>query len=62
MDTSPMVSSLLSSLANYSNLTQGSKEHEEAENNEEARKKTVQVTRTLLLSLQTAKSLLTVLS
>uniref|UniRef100_A0A8C1RV95 Solute carrier family 12 member 5b n=1 Tax=Cyprinus carpio TaxID=7962 RepID=A0A8C1RV95_CYPCA len=40
MDTSPMVSSLLSSLANYSNLTQGSKEHEEAENNEEARKKT----------------------
>ncbi len=62
MDTSPMVSSLLSSLANYSNLTQGSKEHEEAENNEEARKKTVQVTRTLPLSLQTAKSLLTVLS
>uniref|UniRef100_A0A672TF56 Solute carrier family 12 member 5-like n=1 Tax=Sinocyclocheilus grahami TaxID=75366 RepID=A0A672TF56_SINGR len=40
MDTSPMVSSMLSSLANYSNLTQGSKEHEEAENNEEARKKT----------------------
>ncbi|XP_031423647.1 solute carrier family 12 member 5 isoform X2 [Clupea harengus] len=39
MDTSPMVSSLLSSLANYSNLTQGSKEHEEAENNEEPRKK-----------------------
>uniref|UniRef100_A0AAY4D316 Solute carrier family 12 member 5b n=1 Tax=Denticeps clupeoides TaxID=299321 RepID=A0AAY4D316_9TELE len=31
MDTSPMVSSLLSSLANYSNLTQGSKEHEEWE-------------------------------
>uniref|UniRef100_A0A8C6UIG0 Solute carrier family 12 member 5a n=1 Tax=Neogobius melanostomus TaxID=47308 RepID=A0A8C6UIG0_9GOBI len=41
MDTSPMVSSLLSSLANYSNLPQGSKEHEEAENNEatETRKK-----------------------
>uniref|UniRef100_A0A8C6PCE4 Solute carrier family 12 member 5a n=1 Tax=Nothobranchius furzeri TaxID=105023 RepID=A0A8C6PCE4_NOTFU len=41
MDTSPMVSSLLSSLANYSNLPQGSKEHEEAENNEaeSARKK-----------------------
>ncbi|XP_076131739.1 solute carrier family 12 member 5-like isoform X2 [Alosa pseudoharengus] len=39
MDTVPMVSSLLSSLANYSNLTQGSKEHEEAENNEEPRKK-----------------------
>ncbi|KAM9475353.1 solute carrier family 12 member 5b isoform 3-T3 [Clarias gariepinus] len=45
MDTSPMVSSLLSSLANYSNLPQGSKEHEEAENNEEARKKTVQAPR-----------------
>lgn len=36
MDTSPMVSSLLSSLANYSNLPTGSREHEEAENNEEA--------------------------
>lgn len=35
MDTSPMVSSLLSNLANYSNLPTGSKEHEEAENNEE---------------------------
>ncbi|KAM3871926.1 solute carrier family 12 member 5b [Diretmus argenteus] len=35
MDTIPMVSSLLSSLANYSNLPTGSKEHEEAENNEE---------------------------
>ncbi|KAK6479540.1 solute carrier family 12 member 5-like isoform X1 [Huso huso] len=43
MDTSPMVSSLLSSLANYSNLPQGSKEHEEAENNEEARKKPIKV-------------------
>lgn len=35
IDTSPMVSSLLSTLANYSNLPTGSKEHEEAENNEE---------------------------
>lgn len=35
MDTSPMVSSLLSSLANYTNLPTGSKEHEEAENNDE---------------------------
>uniref|UniRef100_A0A6Q2X272 Solute carrier family 12 member 5b n=1 Tax=Esox lucius TaxID=8010 RepID=A0A6Q2X272_ESOLU len=34
MDNSPMVSSILSSLANYSNLPQGSKEHEEAENEE----------------------------
>uniref|UniRef100_A0A8C7FGY5 Solute carrier family 12 member 5b n=1 Tax=Oncorhynchus kisutch TaxID=8019 RepID=A0A8C7FGY5_ONCKI len=36
MDNSPMVSSILSSLANYSNLPQGSKEHEEAENEEGA--------------------------
>lgn len=45
MDTSPMVSSLLSNLANYSNLPQGSKEHEEAENNEaeSSRKKPVKV-------------------
>lgn len=45
MDTSPMVSSLLSSLANYSNLPHGSKEHEEAENNEaeSSRKKPVKV-------------------
>lgn len=35
MDTSPMVSSLLSTLANYSNLPTGSKEHEEEENNED---------------------------
>lgn len=34
MDTSPMVSALLSSLADYSNLPTGSKEHEEAENHE----------------------------
>ncbi len=37
MDTIPMVSSLLSSLANYSNLPQGSKEHEEAEETTKAR-------------------------
>ncbi|KAK7884894.1 hypothetical protein WMY93_028017 [Mugilogobius chulae] len=42
MDTSPMVSSLLSTLANYSNLPTGSKEHEEAENNEEATRATKQ--------------------
>uniref|UniRef100_A0A673A4W9 Solute carrier family 12 member 5b n=1 Tax=Sphaeramia orbicularis TaxID=375764 RepID=A0A673A4W9_9TELE len=40
MDTSPMVSSLLSSLANYSNLPTGSKEHEEEENNEEGARPT----------------------
>lgn len=38
-----MVSSLLSGLANYTNLPQGSKEHEEAENNEGGKKKPVQV-------------------
>ncbi|KAJ3585308.1 hypothetical protein NHX12_014029 [Muraenolepis orangiensis] len=38
MDTRPKVSSLLNRLANYTNLTQGSKEHEEAENIGEKRK------------------------
>ncbi|XP_034559352.1 solute carrier family 12 member 7-like [Notolabrus celidotus] len=32
MDSTPMVSSLLNKLANYTNLTQGVREHEEAEN------------------------------
>ncbi|XP_068119455.1 solute carrier family 12 member 5 isoform X2 [Hyperolius riggenbachi] len=45
MDTSPMVSSLLSGLANYTNLTQGVREHEEQENNEGAKKKPVQAPR-----------------
>lgn len=43
MDTSPMVSSLLSGLANYTNLPQGSREHEEAENNDGAKRKPVKV-------------------
>ncbi|XP_048825771.1 solute carrier family 12 member 6-like isoform X1 [Brienomyrus brachyistius] len=38
MDTRPKVSSLLSRLANYTNLTQGAKEHEEAESIGEERK------------------------
>ncbi|KAJ8366312.1 hypothetical protein AAFF_G00362780 [Aldrovandia affinis] len=38
MDTRPKVSSLLNRLANYTNLTQGAKEHEEAENIGEKRK------------------------
>ena len=38
MDTRPKVSSLLNRLANYTNLTQGAKEHEEAESNGEKRK------------------------
>lgn len=43
MDTRPMVSSLLSGLANYTNLPQGSREHEEAENNDGAKKKPIKV-------------------
>lgn len=38
MDTRPKVSSLLSRLANYTNLTQGAKEHEEEESIGEKRK------------------------
>ncbi|XP_066482618.1 solute carrier family 12 member 5 [Tiliqua scincoides] len=45
MDTSPMVSSLLSGLANYTNLPQGSREHEEAENNDGAKRKPVKAPR-----------------
>lgn len=38
MDTRPKVSSLLNRLANYTNLTQGAKEHEEAESIGEKKK------------------------
>lgn len=48
MDTRPKVSSLLSRLANYTNLTQGAKEHEEAESIGE-KKKTSKVSRTACL-------------
>ncbi|XP_063063304.1 solute carrier family 12 member 7 isoform X3 [Engraulis encrasicolus] len=41
MDSNPMVSSLLSNLANYTNLTQGVREHEEADEEEGAKKKAV---------------------
>ncbi|KAL4635113.1 solute carrier family 12 member 7-like isoform X2 [Arapaima gigas] len=41
MDSNPMVSSLLSKLANYTNLTQGVIEHEEADDEEGAKKKPV---------------------
>uniref|UniRef100_A0A3Q1CMG4 Solute carrier family 12 member 7b n=1 Tax=Amphiprion ocellaris TaxID=80972 RepID=A0A3Q1CMG4_AMPOC len=34
MDSNPMVSSLLNKLANYTNLTQGAQEHEEADDDE----------------------------
>ncbi|XP_072307345.1 solute carrier family 12 member 7 isoform X3 [Eucyclogobius newberryi] len=41
MDSNPMVSSLLNKLANYTNLTQGAHEHEEADEDEGAKKKTI---------------------
>uniref|UniRef100_A0A673FTS6 Solute carrier family 12 member 7-like n=1 Tax=Sinocyclocheilus rhinocerous TaxID=307959 RepID=A0A673FTS6_9TELE len=40
MDSNPMVSSLLSKLANYTNLTQGVREHEEADEDEGAKRQT----------------------
>ncbi|XP_071347801.1 solute carrier family 12 member 7-like isoform X2 [Trachinotus anak] len=43
MDSNPMVSSLLNKLANYTNLTQGVREHEEAENEDGIRQITVMV-------------------
>uniref|UniRef100_A0A672ND88 Solute carrier family 12 member 5-like n=1 Tax=Sinocyclocheilus grahami TaxID=75366 RepID=A0A672ND88_SINGR len=44
MDSNPMVSSLLSKLANYTNLTQGVREHEEADEDEGAKKQTTMLT------------------
>ncbi|CAM9206296.1 unnamed protein product, partial [Lampetra fluviatilis] len=41
MDTRPKVSSLLGSLANYTNLPQGAREHEEAESLPEGRRRAV---------------------
>ncbi|XP_023118430.2 solute carrier family 12 member 7 isoform X7 [Amphiprion ocellaris] len=41
MDSNPMVSSLLNKLANYTNLTQGAQEHEEADDDEGPKKKTI---------------------
>uniref|UniRef100_A0A665VJA5 Solute carrier family 12 member 7-like n=1 Tax=Echeneis naucrates TaxID=173247 RepID=A0A665VJA5_ECHNA len=40
MDSNPMVSSLLNKLANYTNLTQGAQEHEEADDDDGPKKKT----------------------
>ncbi|XP_069489866.1 solute carrier family 12 member 6 isoform X2 [Ambystoma mexicanum] len=45
MDTRPKVSSLLSRLANYTNLPQGAKEHEEAEYFGESKKKNIKTPR-----------------
>lgn len=47
MDSNPMVSSLLNKLANYTNLTQGAQEHEEADDYEGSKKKTVKVVQVL---------------
>ncbi|XP_019729338.1 solute carrier family 12 member 7 isoform X2 [Hippocampus comes] len=41
MDSNPMVSSLLDKLANYTNLTQGAQEHEEADDDEGSKKKAI---------------------
>lgn len=48
MDSNPMVSSLLNKLANYTNLTQGAQEHEEADDEEGSKKKAVKVQRVRL--------------
>lgn len=48
MDSTPMVSSLLNKLANYTNLTQGVREHEEAEYADGVKKVTVMVWISLL--------------
>lgn len=54
MDTRPKVSSLLSRLANYTNLTQGAKEHEEAESIGE-KKKPGKVNKTWLFLINTGR-------
>lgn len=51
MDSNPMVSSLLNKLANYTNLTQGAQEHEEADDDEGSKKKAVKVTSKLFPKL-----------
>ncbi|RVE59034.1 hypothetical protein OJAV_G00200260 [Oryzias javanicus] len=43
MDSNPMVASLLNKLANYTNLSQGAQEHEEADEDEGPKKKAVKV-------------------
>lgn len=43
IDSNPMVASLLSKLANYTNLSQGVREHEEAEYEDGVRRITVTV-------------------
>lgn len=45
LDIRPKVSSLLGKLVNYTNLTQGVKEHEEAENTDGSKKKVSKVSK-----------------
>lgn len=47
MDSNPMVASLLNKLANYTNLSQGAQEHEEADEDEGPKKKAVKVKKKL---------------
>lgn len=47
MESTPMVSSLLNKLANYTNITQGVVEHEEAESEDGIQRVTVNVSLTL---------------
>lgn len=47
MESTPMVSSLLNKLANYTNITQGVIEHEEAESEDGIQRVTVNVSLTL---------------
>lgn len=46
LDIRPKVSSLLSRLVNYTNITQGAKEHEEAESADVSKKKMPKVQNT----------------
>lgn len=55
MDSNPMVSSLLNKLANYTNLTQGAQEHEEADDDEGPKKKAVKVPTTLTFTVAPAE-------
>ena len=55
MDSNPMVSSLLNKLANYTNLSQGAQEHEEADEDEGPKKKAVKVKQMAKYKIQCLK-------
>ena len=56
MDSNPMVSSLLNKLANYTNLTQGAQEHEEADEEEGGPKKKAVKVHSFILFCRTKKT------